>query len=207
MCKTESLCSTAKIKHSILHQLYFNKIIIKKSPSGLEPRTHLLSFQSSSGAPGPWENQVSTCWPLFPQRPAFRLRLATRGPPVWFKWCRRHSFPPNQPKHPGLLWSKAQELPCKRRTTSLRLQTLQVLGCRLVQREIKARISCQGPRGKEGPWSLKGEVPPSCQGTLGSATPWSAQTLRPGAGQFLNSWQLCQEAPRPFPRNAHRNWD
>lgn len=45
---------------------------------------------------------------------------------------------------PGQLWRKAQELPCKRRTTSFQLQNLQVLGCSLaVSEKKKARISCQ----------------------------------------------------------------
>ena len=71
MCKTESLCCTAKIKHNILHQLYFNTIK-KKSPSGLEPSTRLLSIQSSSrGSRAPEKASCQPCWPL---RAGFSLR-------------------------------------------------------------------------------------------------------------------------------------
>lgn len=66
----------------------------------------------------PWEDQAVNCCGLaepsfFLIGQSFHPQLATRGPPIWNKRCRLHSFPPNQPKHPGAAWSKAQELPCK----------------------------------------------------------------------------------------------
>ena len=70
MCKTESLCCTAKIKHNILHM--YTSIKKKKSPSGLEPSTHLLSIQSSSrGSRAPEKASCQPCWPL---RAGFSLR-------------------------------------------------------------------------------------------------------------------------------------
>lgn len=125
---------------------------------------------------GPWEDQAVHCCGLsepsfFLSGQSFHPQLATRGPPIWNKWCRLHSFPPNQPKHPGAALEQSPGTSLQGRTT-LQLQNLQVLyGIALLRVKNKTKHGFVAKnRGDLRSMESDREAPPSRQGALRSAT-------------------------------------
>lgn len=168
-----------------------------KFHQGLGPIIHLcegrLASRSSHSPPlitklftglrGPCKDQaVNPCGLLEPSfllsGQSFHPQLATRGPPIWNNWCRLHSFPPNQPKHPGAALEQSPGTSLQGRTTSLQLQNLQVLyaiALLRVKNKIKHGFITENQGDLRSAESDR-EAPPSRQGAWRSATFLSRST-------------------------------
>ena len=171
MCKTESLCCTAKNKHNILHQLYFNKIKKKMSQrirTQHPPPAHSKQFQ---GLQGPEKASCQPCWPL---RARFSLsgQLLAHGQPPEGRLFGSNgadstAFLQTNQNIPGCFGAKPRNFPAKGE------QTLKVLGCRLVQHEKKKKSPDFLPRtqGQSGCVESEGRGPSVLPGNPGVCKP------------------------------------
>lgn len=147
----------------------------------------------------PGKTQLSTNW-WWPFRAGFSLSgqlsthsSATRGPPVWNKWCRLHSFPTDQPKHP---WATLAQSP----GTSLQKENNFFPATKPASPRVQPCCEWKKESTDFLPRMRSNRVHEVCRERSlpltrklwGLRLPlWTrAETLNPGVGQCLNSWQL-----------------
>lgn len=150
-------------------------------------------------APGKTQLSTNWWWPsgqAFPSVASFPPTVLPPGGRLFgTNGADSTAFLQTNQNTPGQLWRKAQELPCKRRTTSFQLQNLQVLGCSLaVSEKKKARISCQE-------WEVIGSMksvgrgPSLSPGSFGVCDSLFGHALKPWTQAWGSVWILDSCGP------------